>query len=63
MTELETIRYIKKTLDELEQLSEHVGPEELNLLISVSALAAADALKIDAAILPETPGMEVLSNA
>jgi hypothetical protein len=66
MTEMETIRYIKKTLDELERLSEHVGPEELNLLISVSALAAADALQPDSPPLspaPEAVRMEALGNA
>lgn len=64
MTEMETIRYIKQTLDELERLSEHVGPEELNLLISVSALAAADALKPDAPSMPmESIGREVSTNA
>jgi hypothetical protein len=65
MTELETIRYIKKTLDELERLSEHIGPEELNLLISVTALAAADAL--DSTAPPPAPSdvasLEVTANA
>ena len=63
MTELETIRYIKKTLDELERLSEHVGPDELNLLISVSALAAADALNHSAPTTSEAASLEVAGNA